>query len=52
MLAVALAASSALLYFSPLSSSRPDNTAERVEGLGYQDVDARLWQDGLRGSSP
>jgi len=40
-----LAASSALLYFHPLTSDRPSQGAGQTKGLGYQDVDARLWQD-------
>lgn len=41
-----IALSSALLYFSPLRSSRPAAPpGSPVDAIGYQDAPARLWQD-------
>ena len=46
VIAVLFAASGAVFYFSPLTSSRPPMPAVAdVDALGYQDAAARLWQD-------
>lgn len=46
IVAVLVAVSGAVLYFSPLTSSRPASpSVAEVDALGYQDAPARLWQD-------
>jgi hypothetical protein len=46
LIAVLVAAGGALFYVTPLSSSRPDAVpSSRITSLGYEDVEARLWQD-------
>lgn len=43
---VIIAAGGALFYFSPLNTSRPQASGTfHAESIGYQDVEARLWQD-------
>jgi hypothetical protein len=49
VMAVLIAAGGAMFYYSPLNTARPVSPSfQRVESLGYQDVDARLWQDPLQ----
>src|SRR4051812_6303325 len=53
LVALLVASSSAVLFFRPLSSSRPPAGSDRsLENLGYDDVDARLWQDPFRVAIP
>lgn len=49
VLGLLLATGGAALYFSALTSSRPPTPSDvKVPALGYQDAEARLWQDPLK----